>query len=324
MKAAQIVVPNRIEIVDIEKPDISSQPDGSLLIKNYYSTICGSDIPYFAKELFSDYPLVPGLSVHECIGSVAASKSNRFKEGDEVLAVPKFHHRGLSEYFLSHENITVPLKKFHHKDQILMSQPLGTIICAFRKLGNLINLDTVVVGQGPIGLFTTYLLSNLGAKTIIGIDLFDYRLDTAKQMRATHTINSSKENPVEVIREITDGRMVDLVFEAVGHQTETINQCIELVKQGGTILAFGVPDDDIYNFRFNDFFNKNIRLISSVGPDAQNDYTLAMDMIIQGRIDVKPVITHHLPFTEVQRAFELASYKKENAIKIVLEYEGKE
>lgn len=87
--------------------------------------------------------------------------------------------------------------------------------------------------------------------------------------------------------------MADLIVEVVGHQTGTINQCLDLAKRGGTILAFGVPGKDIYNFRFSDFFRKNIRLIGSVTPDVQNDFPLAMDMITQRRIDVSPIITHH-------------------------------
>lgn len=323
MKACQIVAPRKIEIIDIAIPDISSHADGSVLVKNYRSTICGSDIPFFGLERPSSrFPLDPGLSMHECIGFVAASRSDRFEKGDKVLAVPSITHRGLSEYFLSHEDLTIPLTEFDNIDYILMSQPLGTVICALRKLGNLLNTDTVVIGQGPMGLLITHMLSNLGAKTVIGTDLLDYRLEASKQMRATHTINPTKEDPVNAVKEITNGRMADLVVEAVGHQTETINQCLDFVKQGGTVLAFGVPANESYDFRFGAFFNKNVRLISSVGPDSQNDYPLAMDMITQGRIDVSPLITHHFPFSEVQRAFELALYREDQAIKIVLEYDG--
>ena len=321
MKAAQIVAPRQIEIIDIDRPDISSDSEGTVLVKTHRTAICGTDMPSFVLERpASEYPLSPGMSIHECIGVIAATKSDRFKEGDAVLALPA-RIGGLSEYFVSHESVTVPLVEFERKDCILMSQPLGTVIWACSKLGNLLNQDVVVVGQGPMGLLFTHLLSNLGAKTIIAAEPVDFRLEAAKQMRATHTINPAEADTVAVVEALTDGRMADLVVEVVGHQTETINQCMELVKRGGTILAFGVPDDPIYNFHFSDFFRKNIRFIGSVGPDAQNNFPLAMDMIAQGRIDVSPIITHHLPFTEVQRGFELSLYKKDEAIKIVLEYD---
>ena len=321
MKAAQIVAPRQIEMIDIDRPDISSDPEGTVLIKNHMNAICGTDMPSFVLEHPADaYPLSPGMTIHECIGVVAASKSDRFKEGDAVLALPG-RPGGLSEYFVANEAVTVPLVDFERKDCILMSQPLGTVIWACSKLGNLLNQDVVVVGQGPMGLLFTHLVSNLGAKTVIATDLVDFRLGAAKQMRATHTINAAEVDPVAAVEQITDGRMADLVFEVVGHQTKTINQCMDMVKRDGTILAFGVPDEPTYPFGFGDLFRKNIRLIGSVGPDAQNNFPLAMDMISQGRIDVSPMITHRLPFTEVQRGFELSLYKKDEAIKIVLEYD---
>lgn len=320
MKAGQIVAPHHIEIVDIEKPNISDYPDGTVMIKTVHSAICGSDMPHFVLEnLPNRYPLGHGLSIHEAIGVVTESKSETFQVGDEVLALPR-HIGACSEYFLSNEDVTVPLVEFEHKDCILMAQPLGTVVWACRKLGNLIDLDTVVIGQGPMGLLITHMLSNLGARTVITTDLFDFRLEVSKQMHATHSVNSATEDIVASVKDITDGKMADLVVEVVGHQTETINTCLKLLKRGGTLLAFGVPDDEVYDFHFAEFFRKNLQFIGSVGPDVQNDFPLAMDMIAQGRIDVSPIITHHLPFTEAQKGFEMALHKKNEAIKIVLDY----
>lgn len=320
MKAGQIVAPRQIEIIDIEKPELVDYPDGTVMIKTVHSAICGTDMPSFVLEHPVDsYPLGLGLSIHEAIGVVADSKSDKFKVGDEVLALPRYVG-GLSEYFLSDESVTIPLTYVERKDCILMAQPLGTVVWACRKLGNLLNQDTVVIGQGPMGLLFTHMLSNLGAKTVMTTDLVDFRLEVAKQMRATHTINAAHEDPVAAVEEITEGRMADLVIEVVGHQTETINQCLHLLKRGGTLLAFGVPDDQVYDFHFADFFRNNIQFIGSVGPDAPNDFPLAMDMIAQGRFDVSPIITHHLPFTEAQRGFEMSLNKKDVAIKIVFDY----
>ncbi|MDE0482130.1 MAG: zinc-binding dehydrogenase [Candidatus Poribacteria bacterium] len=320
MKAGQIVAPHHIEIVDIDKPDLADFPDGTVMIKTLHSAVCGSDMPSFELEHPADrYPLGPGLSIHEAIGVVTDSKSEKFKVGDEVLALPR-HIGGCSEYFLSHESATLPLVEYRRKDCILMSQPLGTVVWACRKLGNILNLDTVVIGQGPMGLLIAHMLSNLGAKTVITTDLVDFRLEVSKQMRATHTINCANEDLVAAVKEITHGRMADLVVEVVGHQTETINTCLKLLKRGATLLAFGVPDDEVYNFNFSEFFRNNIRIIGSVGPDVPNDFPLAMDMIAQERIDVSPIITHHLPFTEAQKGFEMALHKKDEAIKIVFDY----
>ena len=82
---------------------------------------------------------------------------------------------------------------------------------------------------------------------MIAADRLDYRLAAAREMRATHTVNVEEQDLVAAVEELTDGRMADLVFEAVGHQTETINQCIDLVMKGGTIVGFGGQVDAMYN-----------------------------------------------------------------------------
>jgi threonine dehydrogenase-like Zn-dependent dehydrogenase len=321
MKAAQIVAPRKYVILDIADPDMGSQAPGSLLIKTGRTALCGSDMPSFSLEAPpSHYPRAPGISMHECIGIVAASRSPSFREGDPVLAVPR-GLAGFAECFLADDTATVALPRYEHQDRLLMAQPLGTVVWACRKLGNLLNRDAVVVGQGPMGLLMAHMLSNLGVRNIIVTDVLDYRLAVAPRMGATHTVNSAKENAAALVADITKGRMADLVIEAVGHEHDTINGCLDLVKRGGTIVAFGVPDSKMYNFRFSDFFRKNVHFIGSVGQEIQADVPLAMEMIMQGRIDVTPIITHHLPFTEAQRGFELSLHKREQAIKIIFEYD---
>jgi threonine dehydrogenase-like Zn-dependent dehydrogenase len=321
MKAAQLVAPRRFRFIDIPVPDLSDAPPESVLVKVERAAICGSDTPSFAYDHpASSYPMPPGVSIHECVGVVAASSSPRFREGDPVLALPN-RSDGLSEYFMAAASRTIHLTPFPHKEQILMLQPLGTVVWACRKLPNLLLKDAVVVGQGPMGLLMAHTLSNLGAKTVIAMDRLDYRLEVARKMRATHAVNVDREDPVEAVRRITDGRMADLVVEIVGHQQETLNTCLELVKRGGTVLAFGVPDDQIYGVDFSRIIRQNITLMGTIGPDVQNDFPMAMDMIVQGRVNVAPMITHILPFEAVQRGFEMFVNRTDGAIKVVLDYD---
>ena len=322
MRAARVVAHRRIEMFEADEPEVDAFPKGSIKVKTHLTAICGSDSPRFVLKYPAEaYPMNIGISIHECIGTVVASSSNRFAPGDFVQARPTAGIGGLAEYYISNENVGVHLVDFEPRDEMLMSQPLGTVIWACRKLGNIINRDAVVVGQGPMGLLMTHVLSNLGARTVVGVDTVDFRLNVAKKMRATHVLNPDKDDVVACVKEITHGRMADLVVEMVGHNQDTVNLCLHLTKRLGTVLAFGVPDDDVYAFHYRDFFRKNITLIGSVGPDSLNDYPLAMDMIAQQRIDVSPLITHHLPFTAVQKGFELFIDHRDEAIKVVLDYE---
>ena len=141
-------------------------------------------------------------------------------------------------------------------------------------------------------------------------------------MRATHTINVDRQDPVVAVREITEGKMADVAFEVVGHQGIAIDLCLDLVRRLGTVVAFGSPDRATYrDFPYEKLFRQNLTLIGSVTADPLTSYPLARDMILQGRIDVSPLITHILPFSEVQKAFELFVDRQDRAIKVVLDYE---
>ena len=343
MKAAQIVAQRLIKVVDTDEPQLTGT--GQVKIQMERACLCGSDVPLWdydhnaladlaqreplkAKRApFLDYgvgdpyPLRVGQSIHECLGTVVESTSDRFKEGDFVLALPDAQ-TGLCEYMCASENRTIPLPKGIVPDeQILMTQPLGTVVWACQKLGNIVDQDVVVVGQGPMGLMFTHMMANLGAKTVIALDKLDYRLETAQKMYATHTINVDQGDAVEAIREITGGKMADLVVEVVGHQTETLNWCMNLVRRRGTLLCFGVPDDVYYPFAYPEFFRLNLNMISTVGPDVVPNFSLARDLIAQGRFNAAPLVTHVLPFDEIQQGYELFTDRLDGAIKVVIDYD---
>lgn len=321
MRAGQIVAPRRAVIVEVPEPSLADEPPGMIKVRVERACLCGSDIPWFAQDHKQHYPLPLFESIHECLGTVVESTSDQFAEGDLVLALPP-HHSGLREYFCVPEDQAIHLPRGAMPlEELLMAQPLGTVIWACQRLGNLLDLDTVVVGQGPIGLLFSHMLSNLGARTVTGMDKLDYRLATAHKMRATHTVNVDQQDPVAAVREITGGKMADVVFEVVGHQMETLDLCIKLAKPRGTMVAFGVPDEPFHpRFPYNLFFQQNLALVAAVGAQVVANYSLARDMILQGRIDVSPLVTHILPLSEVQTAYELFVDRKDGAIKVVLDY----
>ncbi len=303
MFAAQIVAPRLTRLIDVDEPSLKGE--GQVKIKMERGCLCGSDSPLFDYDLnkivddsqrdpakqaaipFVDYdkdpyPMRVGQSIHECLGTVVESTSPRFKEGDFVLALPSAHD-GLVEYMVADADRAIHLPKDAvSKEEILMTQPLGTVVWACQKLGNLIDQDIVVMGQGPMGLLFTHMLANLGARTVIALDKLDNRLEVATRMHATHTINVDQVDAVEAIREITGGKMADTCIEVVGHQMATINTCMNFVRRLGTILCFGVPDFLNYQgFAYQQFFRENLSLISSVGPDVVPNFSLARDLIAQ-------------------------------------------
>jgi 2-desacetyl-2-hydroxyethyl bacteriochlorophyllide A dehydrogenase len=321
VQAGRIVAPGRVEIVSVPAPEPG---EGQFRVRPTIGCLCGSDLPYFFADDMNPMlrgrraPLEPGLSLHELIGVVDASRCSGYREGDRVLALP-YEHRGLAQAFLSEPARAVSLPEGAEGDHLVLSQPLGTIFHAVNKLGRLINLNVVVVGQGPIGLLFTALLTRLGVRRLIALEPLPERRAVAQRMGATHVLDPGADDPGERVAALTGGLGADLVVEAIG-EPETLAGCIGLLRRGGTILAFGVPHQARYDLPFGELFFREGQIITSVGPNVAVDFPIAVEMIAQGRLDVTPLITHRFPLSRAQEAFELFAYRRDGALKVLLEF----
>jgi threonine dehydrogenase-like Zn-dependent dehydrogenase len=318
--AAHITAPCRIELVDTPEPSLSPQTDGrhQILFQPELTCLCGSDLPYFLRNGEQPNPEI-GHSLHEMIGRVVATDGTRFKAGDRVLCVP-YNQRGFFERYAIHEERAIALDPRVPDECALLAQPLGTAIFALKKLPAIMDQDVAVVGQGPMGQLMCAALRNLGAREIIAIDLLESRLAHSPGMGATATVCNAKEDPIAAVSRITGGRMAEIVIEAVGHQDQALDLCIDLCQPGGRILYFGVPPEYIDRVRWRDLFFKNITLHTSVNPDFRRDFPLAMRWIGEGRIDVSKIITHRYPVSQIQTAFETFRDRKEGALKVLVEF----
>lgn len=320
MRAAQLTAERTWQLVDVDKPDPHER---LMLVRMERVAICGTDKPPYTG-VTRTYPVGLGAPGHEGLGIVEDCPTGDHQPGDRVLLFGA--DRGLyQEYVLAPPELCIGLPKTFEPEMVLMSQLLGTVIHLFYKLGNVINKDVVVVGQGSVGLLFDATLRNLGARRIIGVDPLEYRLDTARLMGATHTINPDKQDVMSAVADITDSKMSDIAVEAVGKET-TFNQCGRLLRHSGTLVYFGVPNKETpegrMTLQFMEMFVKELNIVTSVGPKPLEDYTIALDWITQGRIDVRPLVSHILPFEEIQRGFEMAFERPadEKAIKIVLKF----
>jgi threonine dehydrogenase-like Zn-dependent dehydrogenase len=304
-------------MIEIPIPEIEN---GEILVQLHVGSICGSDLPYFLFDTSHPdltgitTPLPPTLSLHELVGVVSQSRNEHFKEGDRVLALPTIPHRGLAEYFVSSDDraVLLPGGKANH---LVLSQPLGTVVHAWRKLP--LELETaVVLGQGPIGQLFTALLRQKGVGQLIAVDLLPERLELSTRMGATHTVCGNAAEVAAAIETITEGKLVELAVEAIGKE-ETLNLASKMVRRNGTLLAFGLPHKYNYDFPFHDFFWNEGRLICSLGPTVA-DFRIAVDLISNGVIDVAPLVTHTFPLSRAQEAFTLFADRADGVLKVLL------
>jgi 2-desacetyl-2-hydroxyethyl bacteriochlorophyllide A dehydrogenase len=320
MRAAQLAAPRTWQLLEVDKPKAR---DGQMLVRMERVAVCGTDKPSFVG-ISPSYPVDLGRTGHEGLGIVESCPTSTHQPGDRVLLYGA--DRGLfQEYVLAPPDVCIGLPQAVEPEIVLMSQLLGTVIHCFYKLGNVINQDVVVLGQGSVGQLFNATLRNLGAKRIIGVDPLAYRLDVGRRMGATHAINPEKADVAQAVAEITGGKMADLAVEAVGKEA-TFNLCGRLLRHSGTLVYFGVPNKENLEgrmtLRFMEMFGKELRIVTSVGPRPLEDYSIALDWIVQGRLDVRPLVSHVLPFEEIQKGFEMAFERPEEdeVMKVVLRF----
>lgn len=324
MLAGQFVSRREIRLVETTEPELPSAAvtPGQIVFQPEMTCLCGSDLPFFDGDFEGHpihYPQPVGMSLHEMVGTVVATNGTRWKTGTRVLAVPVGQH-GLFERFVLSEQRAVSLDPRLTDEMAMLAQPFGTVVHALKKLPNMIDRDVVVLGQGPIGQMFNAGLRNLGARRIIGIDPVAARLPMSLRMGATDTICARGIDAVEQVREILKGDLPEFVVEAVGHKAQALNDAIELARPSGMILYFGVPANLVDGVRLKPAMLKNLVITTSLHPDFERTFPLAMQWLAEGRVNLAPLITHRFPLSEIQQAFDTFRDRRDAAQKVLVEF----
>jgi L-iditol 2-dehydrogenase len=327
MKALQVLQPFSFSRVEIPRPHLESSEVCQILVRSAWFSMCGSDIPFFSggkrfknHPRFTKYPLAWGMPIHECVGQVVESTSERLRAGDWVVAIPE-GDQGLAEYFIAQDSKAVLLPDDREdKASFCLIQPLATVMNAIDRLGDVRGKSIAVIGLGSIGLFFCWLLKKRGAGRITGIDPIEVRCQVARKlgieqtlaMRSIEVIHLARQNPGQ-------WDPPEIIVEAVGHQMDTINDCLELVQHQGKILAFGVPDQPVYAVEFETFFRKNAHLLAVVTPDWQTYFEKSRDLFLSNQEELSSLITHRFAVRDTEKAFRMYMDHDDGIIKAIID-----
>jgi L-iditol 2-dehydrogenase len=341
MKAAVLKRAGEIRIE--ERPAPKAGP-GEVLVRIRASGICGSDIHGFQGKIPDRRP--PGIIMgHEAAGEVAevGAQAGCFKAGDRVAINPlipcgecyscrrgwfhlcdasvtlgsamRVYHDGtMCEY------IIVPYRQLHFLPAGV-SYPAGAIT---EPAGNAVHLldrgvlelgsVIAVFGAGTIGLLVVQAARLAGARKVIAVDINSFRLGRARDFGAEVTVDARERDPVQAIREETDGRGADLAVEAAGFSA-TYRQCAEAVRKRGKVIALGFAEPEA-TFPMRSVIYRELSIIGSTG--FSHEFETALSLIASGKLDPAPLITHTFPLEEAQKAFETAADPGANAIKVMV------
>jgi L-iditol 2-dehydrogenase len=327
MKAVVYHGPGQLSYEDVEVPTVGP---GELLIETGAALTCGTDVKTFRRGHHLMEP--PMLFGHEFAGQVAevGEGVTRFTEGMKIVAAnsaPCKHcyfcqigKENLCEDIIFNwgafaEYVRVPARiveiNVHQMPQHLeyeeaaLLEPLACVVLG-NEAASISPGDTVVIagGGGPIGLMHLQLAKHDGASGLVVIDLKDSRLDLARRLGATRVINPRREDPVGVVKELTEGRGADVVIETAG-LPEVWKLSVDLVRKGGTVVMFGgCPAGSEVSLDAGRVHYGELT-IKGVFHHTPETVARALRLLSEGAIDAAALITHRMPLQDTQKALEM-------------------
>lgn len=319
MKAVQIVARGKTEFIEMPDPILQA---GHAIIKTQRISLCGSDVRYIHHLPDHRYPCPPGTTGHEMVGIIADIGDNEagLQVGDRVLALAP-NHQAMAEFYLAKVENLLKLDDSVTFEQAVQAQQFGTVLYAAKELPDLSGKTVAIIGQGSAGLWFNTVAKDRDAHKIIALDLKEYRLQLSDSYGATHTIHNADVDPIPALKDINGGELPDVVIEAAGEK-ESIALAVDIVRENGFILFFGVPRFETMEFPMLDFFFKTITARTMVHATREENHAStrkALEMITSGAVDVTPMLTHTFSFDQVMDAYDLHRLQDEGAIKIIVD-----
>jgi L-iditol 2-dehydrogenase len=334
MKVAVYYNNQDIRIEDCPIPRISK---GEILVKMKASGICGTDVMQWYRTRKG-----PRVLGHEMAGEIVAigNKVTNFKKGDRVFVshhVPcylchyctrgkytaceslhagNYEPGGFAEFIrVPEENVrhgTFVLPKVVTFEEATMIEPLGCVIAGQDQLDVKAGQSVLVIGSGVSGILHVQLSRLKGAKVIV-VDINEYKLRKALEFGADAALNANTFS-VENLKNTNDGRLAEAVIVCASSQ-RAVENALSSVDRKGKILLFAVPESEI-KIPSVRFWRDEITLLSSYGA-APQDLQKALELIENGTVNVRGMITHKVALSDIRKGFEAASEAK-TSLKVVV------
>jgi L-idonate 5-dehydrogenase len=299
-----------------------------------FGGVCGSDLHYYHHGGFGVVRLrEPMILGHEIAGTVEAvgAECARVKVGDRVAVSPSVPCNQCRYCLEGRQNQCLDMRfygsamRFPHVQgafreslvclesqahrvaegtslqEAAMCEPLAVALHATRRAGGMLGKRVVISGSGPIGLLCALSARRAGAAEIVVTDIADGALSFAGRIGVERTVNVARE-PAALDPYKADKGYFDVLFEASGAEA-ALRSGIEVVRPGGVIMQLGLGGE--MTIPINAITAKEIDLRGSFR--FHEEFALAVELIGKGLIDVKPLISATMPFTDATAAFELAT-----------------
>ena len=344
MKALLHTEPFHFDYTDVPEPDVGPE---EVLVRVKACGICGSDVHGYTGETGRRIP--PIIMGHEAAGTVEAVGADvrTVQPGERVcfdstvycnqcepcrkgqynrcvrrqvlgVSTPEGkRHGAFAELVRLPHWAVIKMPESLSFTQAALLEPVSIGLHAANRAGVQAGDTVVILGAGPIGLFTMQAARLKGAGTLIISDLDRTRLDRAQELGADVVVNPQETDLLERVREATSGRGADVSIEAVG-VGETVRQAIAVARTGGTVVLVGNLEKRT-EIPLQEVISKELTLRGSYA--SSGEYRDAVDLVASGQIDVLRLVSETAPLADGQRAFDRLREGERGLMKIVLEPE---
>jgi L-iditol 2-dehydrogenase len=328
----------RLEVRDIDEPTPAA---GQVKLKVHAAGICGTDLHILKDEFRSVPPVVLG---HEIAGEVVALGEGvtGVETGTRVTTETYFSTCGECRYCRTgHENlclnrrsigsavnggftqyVIVPAANVHplpasvDYESGALTEPLACVAHAVLNWPTVSPGDVAVIaGPGAIGLLTLQVVKASGATVImLGTDSDAGRMELAQQLGTDYTLNVQQDDPLALIKEITDeGLGADVVYECSGAGPAAA-QILELVRRRGRYVQIGLFGKPIA-WDLDQLCYKELVATGS-NASVPSAWIKALRLLVTGVVKTAPLITHRYDITEWEAAF--ATFEDKSGVKTIL------
>lgn len=311
MHTYQLVRPRVFESMDIPEPESAGLVAGQFVVRAELGSLCGSDLPRWDGSEWDDFPTGPGFPLHECVGIVTASRSERIAVGARVVAMPQ-DDAGLRGLFVSDHHRAAIVPETMTPAIAVLAQPVSTVLWALERVGDVSGLRVLLIGHGSMGHLAGWLLSRAGAQVAV----VDPRAKAAPEWGVDEVYQTTSG----MLSEAEAGE-VDLTMELVGHQEQTLLDAARLTRHRGTVLAFGVPKPGT-RLPFDRYFRRNLTLVSSVTPMWDRYLAAALDVVADSAQLLGSLVTATFPWSEAPDAYEAYAAPMSDRLKIQIDLTG--
>lgn len=333
MKAVCMREPGSIGLKEIDKPQ--RKPDEAL-IRVKAAGICGSDIGAFrGTNTLVSYPRVIG---HEIAGEIVEIGQNKrgLKPGDRVIVDPYLYcghcypcalkrtnccedlkvlgvhvDGGMAEYMVHPAHMLVPVPDNLSWEHIPLAEPVTIALHAVHRTRLKAGEHIAINGAGAIGLLIAQCAMAYGAIPIV-VDIVQERLDYARQLGISNTINTTCVDLLGTLREMTGGRMAEVVAEASG-ANQAIRNTLDMVSYAGRIALTGWPKNE--TSLPTDLITKKELDIMGARTSA-GEFEEAIDLMVTGKVNAQSVLSKVISFDEIPAMVRELSEHPDRHLKI--------